>query len=203
MTSWKTGCSGTTSANELTSHPPTAGVSSLGLKTTALPGRQRVGDRPHRGEDRVVPRADDADHAERLVLQRGRLVDGDQAAADPARAEHLARVLGRPVDVHDRQQDLQLGVGQRLAGLGVHELGQPADVPGQVRLPGEQPLLAAVPAEAGPPLRGRLGPRDGRRPRPASLKTGKVAMTSDVAGFSVSKVSADLDEPESCRAWLS
>ncbi len=37
VTSWSTGCSGTTSANELTSQPPTAGVSSLGLNTTALP----------------------------------------------------------------------------------------------------------------------------------------------------------------------
>ncbi len=52
---------------------------------------------------------------------------------------------------------------ERLAGLGVHELGQPADVPGQVRLPGQQPLPAALPAEVGPPLRGRLGPLDGRR----------------------------------------
>src|ERR1035437_3723116 len=32
-----TGCSGATSANELTSQPPTAGGSSLGLNTTALP----------------------------------------------------------------------------------------------------------------------------------------------------------------------
>ena len=37
MTSCSTGRSGTTSANELTSQPPTAGVSSLGLNTTALP----------------------------------------------------------------------------------------------------------------------------------------------------------------------
>src|SRR6516164_990473 len=35
--SCSTGCSGTTSANELTSQPPTAGVSSLGLNSTALP----------------------------------------------------------------------------------------------------------------------------------------------------------------------
>src|ERR1700733_5275534 len=35
--SCSTGCSGTTSANELTSQRPTAGVSSLGLNTTALP----------------------------------------------------------------------------------------------------------------------------------------------------------------------
>ena len=37
VTSCSTGCSGTTSANELTSQPPTAGVSSLGLNTTAFP----------------------------------------------------------------------------------------------------------------------------------------------------------------------
>src|SRR6266542_3423182 len=36
-TTWSTGCSGTTSANTSTSHWPTAGVYSLGLKTTALP----------------------------------------------------------------------------------------------------------------------------------------------------------------------
>ncbi len=37
VTSCSTGCSGTTSANELTSQPPTAGVNSLGLNTTAFP----------------------------------------------------------------------------------------------------------------------------------------------------------------------
>ncbi len=37
VTSWSTGYSGTTSANELTSQPPTPGVNSLGLNTTALP----------------------------------------------------------------------------------------------------------------------------------------------------------------------
>ena len=37
VTSWRTGCSGTTSAKALTSQAPTPGVNSLGLKTTALP----------------------------------------------------------------------------------------------------------------------------------------------------------------------
>ena len=37
VTSCSTGCSGMTSFSELTSQPPTAGVSSLGLKITALP----------------------------------------------------------------------------------------------------------------------------------------------------------------------
>ena len=37
VTTWKTGWSGTTSANVAASHWPTPGVSSLGLNTTALP----------------------------------------------------------------------------------------------------------------------------------------------------------------------
>ena len=53
--------------------------------------------------------------------------------------------------------DLQRGVVERLAGLLVHELGQPAHVPGQVRLPGEQPDPPPGPAEPGPPRRGLAG----------------------------------------------
>src|SRR3954447_23721537 len=37
VTTWNTGCSGTTSRNASASQTPTAGVNSLGLKTTALP----------------------------------------------------------------------------------------------------------------------------------------------------------------------
>src|SRR3954447_8408711 len=37
VTTWTTGCAGTTSLNASASHPPIAGVYSLGLKTTALP----------------------------------------------------------------------------------------------------------------------------------------------------------------------
>ena len=37
VTTWSSGCSGTTSARESASHRPTPGVSSLGLNTTALP----------------------------------------------------------------------------------------------------------------------------------------------------------------------
>ena len=70
VTTWNTGCSGTTSAKVAASHWPTPGVSSLGLNTTALPAAEGVGDRAHRGEHRVVPRADDADDAEREVLAR-------------------------------------------------------------------------------------------------------------------------------------
>jgi len=121
------------------------------LEHDRVPGRQRVGDRAHRGEHRVVPRPDHADHAERLVLHRGGLVDGREPAADPARAQHPAGVLGGPVDVQDGQDDLEFRVVKRLAGFGVHELGEPVQVPGQVRLPGQQPDPPPGPAELGPP----------------------------------------------------
>ena len=77
------------------------------------------------------------------------------------RAEYPAGVARRPVDVHDRQEDLQLGVGQRLAGLVVDELGQAADVADQVGLPGEQPRLPLLPAQPRPPGRRLPGPLDG------------------------------------------
>jgi len=77
--------------------------------------------------------------------------------AHPARPQHPAGVPGGPVDVHDGQDDLQRGVVERLAGLLVHQLRQPAQVPGQVRLPGEQPDPPLGPAEPGPPRRGLMG----------------------------------------------
>ena len=51
---------------------------------------------------------------------------------------------------------------ERLAGLGVHELGQPPDVPGQVRLPGEQPGPPLGPGQARPPGRGLVRALDRR-----------------------------------------
>src|SRR5262249_29367301 len=44
-----TGFSGTTSANELTSQPPTAGAYSLGLNTTALPAARAAAREPSAG----------------------------------------------------------------------------------------------------------------------------------------------------------
>jgi hypothetical protein len=64
--------------------------------------------------------------------------------------------------VQDGQDDLELGVVQRLAGLFVHQLGQPAHVPDQVRLPGQQPDAPPGPAEPGPPAGRLAGVRDRR-----------------------------------------
>ena len=93
---------------------------------------ERVDNGSERGEDGVVPGPDHADHAERLVFEPGSLIDGDQPAPDPARAEHPARFLRRPVDVDDREQDLQLGVGEGLSRLVVHEFREAGQVPGDM-----------------------------------------------------------------------
>jgi hypothetical protein len=206
VTSWSTGCSGTTSAKD--ADQPAAGCRGelARLEDHGVAGRQRVGNRAHRGEDRVVPRADHADTPSGWYSRVAAWLIATSPLRTRRGTQDLAGVPGRPVDMHDRQQDLQLGVGQRLAGLGVHELGQPPDVAGQVRLPGQQPLLAPFPAQLRPPRRGCPGPLDGRRPRPARRTPGRCAMTSEVAGLSVSNVSVDLTGPEGAvarRAWLS
>jgi len=73
-------------------------------------------------------------------------VDARFSAASPPRG---------PVDVQHGQDDLELGVVQRLAGFLVHQLREPAHVPDQIRLPGQQPDAPPGPAEPGPPA-GRL-----------------------------------------------
>ena len=75
--------------------------------------------------------------------------------------EHAAGVAGGPVDVLDRGDDLDDGVGDRLAALDVHQLGQLLDPLGEQGAPAQQPLPAAGEAEPGPPLAGRPGAVDG------------------------------------------
>src|SRR4051794_41906943 len=55
VTTWNTGCSGTTSLNASASHTPTAGVYSLGLKTTALPAASAYAVEPIGGDNGEVP----------------------------------------------------------------------------------------------------------------------------------------------------
>ena len=50
---------------------PTSGVTSDGFNTTVLPASAAVIDRGHGQDERVVPRADDAHHAQRLVATLG------------------------------------------------------------------------------------------------------------------------------------
>ena len=94
-----------------------AGGVLAGLEHHGVAGGQRVGDRAHRREDRVVPRADHADDAERLVLHGRRLVGHQQPGRDPAPPEHLLGVPGRPGQVVDGEGGLEQRVAVRLAGL--------------------------------------------------------------------------------------
>ena len=133
------------------------------LEHHRVPGGQGVGDRPERGEHRVVPGADDPDHPEGLVLDRGGVVGQHQGAAGPARPEHPGRVAGRPVEVLDDHQDLDEGVGGGLAVLAVDKGDQLVGPADQQRLVGQQGPPAAVEAQPGP-ASGRLpGPCHGGR----------------------------------------
>ena len=113
-----------------------SGVSSAGLSTTVLPGRERRGEPPAGDRHREVPRHDHADDAERLLegdvdaaghrdlpaeqpLRRGRVV-----------AEHVADVARLPA-----------GVADRVPGVGHLELGQLLAV--RRRPLGEPPQQAA------------------------------------------------------------
>ena len=143
------------------------------LEHDRVAGGQRVRDRAHRREDRVVPRADHADHAERLVFQVGGVLGEHQRALDLAELQHPLGVLRGPRDVVDRGDDLDDRLGDRLAALGVDQLGDALDPVGQQRRPAQQAGLAAVEAEARPPDAGRAGARDGgayrrRRRRPGT-----------------------------------
>ena len=183
-TACSTGCSGTTSANVSTSHCPTAGVYSLGLRTTALPAASAPLIGPERGQDRVVPRADHADHAVRLVLQVAGVLGEQQPGLDPARAEHPPGVAGAPSRcARSRRCASTIASATGLPVSGVGERGQLLDPLGEQGPPAQQPGLAPVEAEAGPPGGGRPGPlARRRRPRPASA-TGTRPASAPVAGL--------------------
>ncbi len=125
----------TDSWNVRASHAPTPGVYSRRLEDHGVAGGEGVDDRAHRREDRVVPRADDADDAERLVRHRRGLVGHQQTGGDLAALEVLLGVAGRPGDVVDGQGGLEHRVAVRLAGLVVHDLGELGQAPGHRALP--------------------------------------------------------------------
>ena len=167
-----------------------AGVSSEGLKTTAFPAARAYAIEP------IGVNAGKFHGPMTPITPRGRYSSRDAVLLAVSRVrthapspQHALGVACRPVQVVDDGQDaLELGVRDRLAVLAVHQLGQPAHVPGQVRLPGEQPDPPLGPAEPGPPHRGLAGlaataASTSRRPC-----TGKVASTSPVAGLTVSSI---------------
>ena len=100
-----------------------SGVSSAGLSTTVLPGRQGRREAPARDRHREVPGHDHPDHAERLA-------EGD---VDPARHRDLPAeqpLRGGGVVVQDVADvaGLPAGVADGVAGVAHLELGQLLDV---------------------------------------------------------------------------
>src|ERR1700735_219572 len=101
-------------------------------------------------------------------------VELPEARRRPARPQHRRGVLRRPVQVQDRVDDLQRGVVERLARLVVHQLREPSHVPGEVRLPGEQPQLPLGVGEPAPPggRVARLAHREADLPLPVDAVAG-------------------------------
>ena len=131
------------------------------LEHHGVAGGERVRGGADRREDRIVPRPDHADHTVRLVFEVPGELGEDEPGPHPAWTEHAAGVAGGPVDVLDRGDDLDDGVGDRLAALDVHQLGQLLDALGEQGTPPQHPLAAAGEAEPGPPLAGGAGAVDG------------------------------------------
>ena len=162
-----TGCSGTTSAKRV-DQPLADGRGVLaGLEHDRVAGGERVRDRADRREDRVVPRADHADHAVRLVLQvAGEL--GAAAAGPRTRRGPSTRLAlrGRPVHVLDRGEASRRS-RRRRACRPRRASARPAR---SMRLAStarqrSSRLRAAVEAEPGPPGAAVAGPGDGGRHR--------------------------------------
>jgi hypothetical protein len=96
----------------------------------------------------------------RLVSDAARLIRTDQPGSHLAAAQNFAGVLGRPVEVLDREHDLEECVVVRLSRFVRNEPGEFLSVPRHRLLPVEQPLLAAVETEPLPPLSRAAGSLD-------------------------------------------
>src|SRR3954447_11579475 len=131
------------------------------LEHDGVAGRERIDDRAHRREDGIVPRTDHADDAERLVLEYGRDVREHHRPADPARLHDLLCVLRSPGEMLEGEDVLDEGVDLRLPVLARDQVEQLLTAASEHAREAHQPLLAAVGAEALPPLRRLAGALNG------------------------------------------
>ncbi len=137
-----------------------------------IPGRQRVRESAEHRVDREVPGRDHPDDAERQVLQpRVEVHHGDTRRHAPL-FEHAFGVPGRPAQVLERRDQLELGVTLRLAGLAEPQLADLVRVLGDPGDPLLDALLAAGEAESGPPGLRRRAPSPPRRRRPRRCEPG-------------------------------
>src|SRR5690606_20300057 len=117
-------------------------------------------------------------------------------------AERAGGVAGRPVQVLDRQHDLDGRVGLRLPGLGADQLDQFVAAARDEPLPVEQPAFAAAETQSAPPFLGAAGGADG----PGEFGRALHGVLADrLAGARVVGREHTRSVPASrvrCQAWL-
>ena len=184
MTSCSTGCSGTTSANAVDQPRADRRGVLAGLEHDRVAGGQRVRDRAHRREDRVVPRPDHADHAVRLVLEGGGEVGDEQARAGPCAAPSTRCGVARRPSAGARSRWPARSSRRRPACRSRGGSARPARRRGWRAGPARTAAARPRPAKPSPAhqLRGRRGPGRRRPARPPRCSTGKVPTGSPVAG---------------------
>ena len=159
-----------------------SGVCSAGFSTCVLPGRERGRELPDSHHQRVVPRRDPADDAQRLAAEHRRVAApctrrrpcpraagraGEEAQCCPTMTGHLvARGRQRLADVP------RLELGQLLRVL-VEQVGElssapPARSPGVVSSHSGSAFFAASTARSSVLLRAARGPRRSPRRSPGS-----------------------------------
>ena len=189
---------GSTSAASSAKRSSESGVCSDGFSTCVLPGRERGRELPDGHHQRVVPRRDPADDAERLAADHRRVAAHVLARALPLEQPRRA---GEEAQVVDADRHLVARVGERLAdvrrldpgellGVVLEHLREPRAAPRRAR----PASCRATPAA--PPWRRRP-----RRRRPRRRSAARAPMTSSVAGFSTSIVSPGQLRPAARRGF--
>ena len=105
---------------------PQAGASSDGLSTTALPATTAGMTLPERNGQRIVPRRDDGDDAERLMRQASRFrFRGKVLVCDCFVSEQARRFAGVILGGFKRDEDVgEERLGEGFAGLAGDQLRQ-------------------------------------------------------------------------------
>ena len=188
VATWKTSSGMPHSRSPSAISSDVSGVTSDGLRIDRVAGGQRRDAVAEGVGQRVVPRADHADHAERRdsATISLRPLTNSVGGLDLLVGEVLGRHLGPEAEGVGGVGDLgELGVLVGLAGLGDDRVDHPLGCcPSATSARGSSTRAAALEAERLPAGLRRAGARDDLLDLLGADGRGRCAMTSPVAGFS-------------------